>query len=119
MPISDLHKRKKVKNFLVLGLIFAWMILIWFVTMVRIANAQEMPLFPPQPDVRANAGNPPSIDYDLDKMFGAQRAAHNEAMAEQQDGIYERNDLHQVKMDKQADYYKRRNMRHLRDIADN
>jgi hypothetical protein len=38
MPIEDLHKRKRAKNFMVLGAIFAWIALIWIVTMVKIAN---------------------------------------------------------------------------------
>lgn len=38
MPIDDLHKRKRAKNFMVLGALVAWIALIWIVTMVKIAN---------------------------------------------------------------------------------
>lgn len=38
MPLSDIHKRKKAKNFMVLAAITAWIALIWIVTMVKIAN---------------------------------------------------------------------------------
>lgn len=37
MPLSDLHKRKKTKNFIFLGLIFAWIVLIWAITMIKMA----------------------------------------------------------------------------------
>ncbi len=39
MPLSDLHKKKKIKNFIFLGMIFAWIVLIWTITMVKMANA--------------------------------------------------------------------------------
>lgn len=38
MPLSDLHKKKRTKNLLVLGAIAAWVALIWAVTMIRIAD---------------------------------------------------------------------------------
>ena len=38
MPLSDVHKRKRAKNFMILGAIAGWIVLIWIVTMVRIAN---------------------------------------------------------------------------------
>lgn len=38
MPIEELHKRKKAKNFMVLGAIAAWIVLIWAITMIKIAN---------------------------------------------------------------------------------
>jgi len=38
MPLSDIHKRKRAKNFMILGAIAAWIVLIWTVTMIRIAN---------------------------------------------------------------------------------
>ncbi len=38
MPPGDLHKRKRAKNFLVLGAIVAWIALIWIVSMVKIAK---------------------------------------------------------------------------------
>jgi hypothetical protein len=38
MPLSDIHKRKRAKNFMILAAIFAWIALIWIVTMVKIAN---------------------------------------------------------------------------------
>lgn len=38
MPFSDLHKKKRSKNFMILGAIVAWIALIWIVTMVKIAN---------------------------------------------------------------------------------
>jgi hypothetical protein len=39
MPISDIHQRKKMKNFIILGAIAAWIVLIWVITMIKIANA--------------------------------------------------------------------------------
>lgn len=38
MPLSDMHKRKRAKNFMILAAIAAWIVLIWTVTMVKIAN---------------------------------------------------------------------------------
>ena len=38
MPLSDIHKRKRAKNFMVLGAIVAWIALIWIITMIKIAN---------------------------------------------------------------------------------
>jgi len=40
MPFSDLHKKKRAKNFMILGAIVAWIALIWIVTMVKIANVE-------------------------------------------------------------------------------
>ena len=34
MPLSDIHKRKRAKNFMILAAILAWIALIWIVTMV-------------------------------------------------------------------------------------
>lgn len=39
MPLSDLHKRKRSKNLMLLGAIAAWIALIWIVTMIKIAHA--------------------------------------------------------------------------------
>lgn len=41
MPHSDIHKQKKKKNFTLLGLIFLWCLLIFFLTMVKMARADE------------------------------------------------------------------------------
>lgn len=38
MPLSDIHKRKRAKNFMILAAILAWIALIWIVTMVKIAS---------------------------------------------------------------------------------
>ncbi len=38
MPITDLHKRKRAKNFMILAAIAAWIVLIWAITMIRISN---------------------------------------------------------------------------------
>ena len=38
MPLSDIHKRKRAKNFMILAAIFGWIALIWIVTMIRIAH---------------------------------------------------------------------------------
>lgn len=40
MPLSDLHKKKRAKNFMILAAIVAWIALIWVVTMVKIANVE-------------------------------------------------------------------------------
>ena len=39
MSETDLHKQKRKKNFAVLGLIIAFIAIIWFVTMIRIGGA--------------------------------------------------------------------------------
>lgn len=41
MPRTDLHKKKLKKNLAILALIFLWVAVIWAVTMIRIAGAQE------------------------------------------------------------------------------
>lgn len=38
MPLSDLHKKKRFKNFMFLGMIAAWVALIWIITMVKMSN---------------------------------------------------------------------------------
>lgn len=38
MPLSDLHKKKKAKNMMILGAIFAWIALIWAITMIKMAG---------------------------------------------------------------------------------
>jgi uncharacterized membrane protein len=38
MAISELHKKKRMKNFALLALIAGWCILIWAVTMVKITH---------------------------------------------------------------------------------
>jgi hypothetical protein len=38
MPLSDIHKRKRAKNFMILGAIAGWIALIWIITMIKIAN---------------------------------------------------------------------------------
>ena len=44
MPLSDIHKKKRRKNLVLLALIFAWCVLIWLITMVKMAHAEEMPV---------------------------------------------------------------------------
>lgn len=39
MPLSEIHKRKRAKNFILLAAIAAWIALIWVITMIKIANA--------------------------------------------------------------------------------
>ncbi|MCB9990400.1 MAG: hypothetical protein H6867_03340 [Rhodospirillales bacterium] len=41
MPVSDIHKKKLKKNLAILGLIFLWCALIWMVTMIKIARADD------------------------------------------------------------------------------
>lgn len=38
MPHSDLHQKKRAKNLLFLAAIFAWIALIWAITMIKMAN---------------------------------------------------------------------------------
>lgn len=38
MPHSDLHKKKRIKNYVFLAAIFAWIVLIWAITMVKMGN---------------------------------------------------------------------------------
>lgn len=38
MPLSDIHKRKRAKNLVILAAVFAWIALIWIVTMIKIAH---------------------------------------------------------------------------------
>ena len=35
MPHSDLHKKKRTKNFVIGGAILGWIVLIWVITMVK------------------------------------------------------------------------------------
>lgn len=42
MADSEIHKKKRRKNLTILALIFAWCLLIWLVTMIRIANADTL-----------------------------------------------------------------------------
>lgn len=38
MPLSDIHKRKRAKNFIILAAVFGWIALIWIITMIKIVN---------------------------------------------------------------------------------
>ena len=38
MPHSELHKKKRGKNYLMLALILGWIALIWAITMIKISN---------------------------------------------------------------------------------
>lgn len=38
MGITELHKKKRAKNYMILGALAAWFVLIWVITMVKIAN---------------------------------------------------------------------------------
>jgi len=38
MPLSEIHKRKKAKNFMILAAVFGWIALIWAITMIRLAS---------------------------------------------------------------------------------
>lgn len=46
MSVSDIHKKKRQKNLVLLALIFAWCALIWVITMVKMARAEELPQLP-------------------------------------------------------------------------
>lgn len=43
MPFSKLHKKKRTKNFLILALVFGWCLLIYFISIIKMANASGMP----------------------------------------------------------------------------
>lgn len=38
MPLSEIHKRKRAKNMIILAAIFAWIALIWIITMIKIVH---------------------------------------------------------------------------------
>lgn len=38
MPLSDIHKKKRAKNWMVLAAIAGWIVLIWAITMIKISN---------------------------------------------------------------------------------
>lgn len=38
MPITDIHKKKRAKNLMILAAIAAWIVLIWAITMIRISH---------------------------------------------------------------------------------
>lgn len=42
MPHSEIHKKKRRKNWFVFGLVLAWCALIWLIAMVKIANSAEI-----------------------------------------------------------------------------
>ncbi len=41
MPHGELHKKKKKKNLMIFGLVLLWCALIWMVTMIKMASADE------------------------------------------------------------------------------
>jgi hypothetical protein len=43
MQHTELHKKKRKKNFFLLALIFGWCLFIYFLSMVKMANASGMP----------------------------------------------------------------------------
>ncbi len=40
MPHSDLHKKKKIKNYMMLAAILGWIALIWAVSMIKMTGAE-------------------------------------------------------------------------------
>lgn len=58
MAKTDVHKKNKKKNYLVLAIIIAFIAIFWAVTMIKIANAEEMPNDP-------TANNPASPFEDI------------------------------------------------------
>lgn len=38
MPLSDIHKRKRAKNLMILAAVFGWIALIWIITMIRLSH---------------------------------------------------------------------------------
>ena len=44
MPHSNLHKKKLPKNLIMLAIILGVMVLIFMITMVKMANAQDGPI---------------------------------------------------------------------------
>lgn len=58
MPLSDVHKKNKKKNIVVLAVILLFIALVWALTMVKIANADEM-----SDDTNIPTQAFPDIDY--------------------------------------------------------
>lgn len=38
MPLSELHKKKRVKNFAVLGAIIVWSVFIFYIAVIRMGS---------------------------------------------------------------------------------
>lgn len=42
MPHSQLHKKKRAKNYMLLAAILAWIALIWAVTMIKLSGGGDI-----------------------------------------------------------------------------
>ena len=102
MAETEVHKKKKSKNRVVLALVLGWCALIWLITMVRMAQGQELPVYmlelDPPPPVAASQ---PVDDrpYELGYFFFGQRADHQQDIDESLEDILARGRRHQDEME--------------------
>lgn len=88
MPHSELHKKKLKKNLAILAAIVIWCVVIFLVSMIRMANASEI-----TPGVTARD----SVD-----VFYQQRAIHNHQMKMQRNIWNDRYEERQPRRDRAA-----------------
>jgi hypothetical protein len=117
MAEDSVHKRKRSKNLAVLALIFAWCVLIWLITMVRMAHAEDMSGFPPQPDIHASEIATPGpfrglAVYNTDYIFFHQRGSHQQNIAHSLEEMLTRGANHQAAMTEMNQGFHQRGIQH-------
>jgi hypothetical protein len=96
MPHSEIHKKRLIKNLILLAMIFGWCALIWVLTMVKMANAEEILL---------ENGIKPG-------KYHQQRFMHQKSMEKEIKAYEKRAEKHQKEIVKIRDEYDDRAARH-------
>ncbi|MBI4032062.1 MAG: hypothetical protein HY370_10335 [Proteobacteria bacterium] len=111
MNTSDVHKKKRRKNLVLLALIFAWCALIWAVTMIRMARAEDAP--PPSAEIAVSIGTDASIAHDATssawpaevsvpgEAFSASRESHLQEISDTTQKYQEAGATHQAEVEEQ------------------
>lgn len=116
MPHSELHKKKRTKNFVVLSLIIAFMAMIWMITMIRMANAGDILGLPNKFEEQQNS-HLENTDKLKEKFF-ERGAVHLDEIDKMKDDFFKRGAEHQEEIDKAKEAFFNQGALHQQDIDD-
>lgn len=112
MNTSDVHKKKRQKNLLLLALILAWCALIWAITMIKMARAEDM-VQPVSTEAAASVASDVSIAHEATssawpaevpasgEVFAAQRETHLQEVSDTTQEYQEAGLVHQAEVEEQ------------------
>lgn len=112
MNTSDVHKKKRQKNLVLLALIIAWCALIWAITMIKMARAEDMAQ-PASAETAASAETGASIAHDATssawpaevpapgEAFSASRETHLQEVSDTTQKYQEAGATHQAEVEDQ------------------